>query len=237
MAGGDAGSRPPSPHRSLFFRALQTDSAARRASGVSFGRHRAATIGAAYSPRTMLVSQEGEMDLKRLVRGLAMPLLMLSLGGCIQSTFDIAGQLPAAQPIEAGVYKNDAGEAYTVKPDGKGYMVTKDNDSLRMALFASPENPKFYFVQFVSKESDPKEYGYAIASAGSDDTSFVIYDLQDADVWLMPEDLRKLAPYDGAVFEVADAERDTLHILREIVRLGIELDPQVKKTVYHLVKS
>ncbi len=171
-----------------------------------------------------------------VLRGCVLLILALSLSGCIGSSFDIARQLPPTQPIDEGTYKNDEGEVYSVKMDGKNYKITKDKDTVKMALFASPENSKFYFVQFLGVGPSVKDYGYAFASAGNEDNSFIIYDLDKADVWLLPEELRKLAPFNGDVFEVEDPERDTLHILREAVRLGIPLDPQVKKTVYRLVK-
>jgi hypothetical protein len=172
--------------------------------------------------------------------GVALTLLLV-LGGCIKSSYDIAkdGFLPLL-PLTPGTYTEGPDNTAFVMINGDGYMIQEKSkrpmrkgkfiiigDTHQVRFFKIPEFPQGYIVQ-KNVEDVSFEYCFAKVSAAS---AAVTINCPDGRDWAhLPHKIRALTKFTGTKkrdwlfndVEVLD-EENTLTVLRDIAKLDLKM--------------
>jgi hypothetical protein len=167
--------------------------------------------------------------------------VLLALGGCIQSSHDIAEDgLSPQLPLLSGDYKEDEDHSAKVTRSGDGYTVlertkrTTKSGKIKAAeethhirFFSIPEFPNGYIIQ---ENVENVRYAYCFAEFDDRRSAVRAYCPDGRDWPNLPRKLRVRTRYTGTkaddfLFNDIKAVKgsDTLPVLREIAKLGLKM--------------
>ena len=167
--------------------------------------------------------------------------VLLALGGCIQSSHDIAEDgLSPQLPLLSGDYKEDEGHSAKVTRDGDGYTVlerakrtTKSGiiktieETHHIRFFNIPEFPNGYIIQ---ENVENVRFDYCFAEFDDGRSAVRAYCPDGRDWSNLPRKLRMQTRYTGTKADDflfndirAIKSSDTLSVLREIAKLGLKM--------------
>jgi len=178
--------------------------------------------------------------IRRAWRLLTVAAVVLPLGACIISDYDISDELKTEFPIAPGAYVNKEGSIIDVTRLKTEYRVysRKGRDVSHVRLYKIPENPE-YLLQFYDPKEKPKKIYYFFLK--TTDNGFDLYDL-DKLASTVPEHIAKFLVditdddrrYNTVM--VKSGKRDTLYVIRELARTHPDL-VKIDKDSYERVAA
>ncbi|HLH90002.1 MAG TPA: hypothetical protein VKX28_16235 [Xanthobacteraceae bacterium] len=155
--------------------------------------------------------------------------LPLGLGGCFDSDYDIAHQLKPVRPISNGAYSGEGlKKDVTISGDTYEARSPEDGDVTFLRFYRVPESDTYLIVQTWRRDDSHRfKYGYARVLPDKID----IFIADHADLTYLDRLLKK-APRNSATIadEIIDGPRDTLYVLREVLRHR----PEMKKILTYM---
>ena len=152
-------------------------------------------------------------------------ILLLFVGGCIESSYDIAVDLPIELPkVEGTFVRSGTNDVVVIKPMNSGYLMQwGEGEPNIMRLFKVPEYSGYvaqvYIFSLDSSNNTRPKFSYFFAQNSNDGLSFSV---AVVDLDHLPADFRTRV--NVSVSEKYMEPRDpsqTLDIIREAAKLGL----------------
>lgn len=167
-----------------------------------------------------MAGQGSYIMLLRACRLLAIAVVALQLGACINSDYDLASTLKSESPIKPGSYAKADGTVIVVAKFGEAYRVY--NRATKVTAFARlykiPEFPD-YVMQYYDRKKKPIVYLFLKPT----EKGFDVYDIEKL-ASVVPEHLVKLLKpitdddRKHNNINILDGKRDTFYVIRELMR-------------------
>src|SRR5436190_20179229 len=162
--------------------------------------------------------------------------MLVLLSACFRSDYDVSHQLRPDFPLLPGTYhevgRDQDAAVWSVTRDDSQYTAVSSlkfedvpPSTHRLRFFRVPESTRYYVVQRFLKGDEKEEIEYFYALVGPDKVTFLGLPFS----WLPPAlaaltSRRKTTTgLSFADIEIVDGPRDTVYVLREVLRRGVEL--------------
>jgi hypothetical protein len=164
------------------------------------------------------------------LRGLISLFMACTVAGCLESEYDISQQILPVYPISSGNYIKGSTRIAVIRWNEGYKFISFDPDQVLYARFYRvPESQRYLVAQLSPEAPADKTYLYVFAKISSD--KFETFGFQYKELPSYLQSFVKMGP-NGTGAKVIDGPRDTLYVLREICRHGVDLMPI---ETYHLL--